>query len=359
MGGNASRLRADKVEMLDLLMLKHLHEGPLLEIASHLDIQSLSRLARTSIYFARFFKNGLEMAKRITHVLRGQETAILAMLEQSPDLLLAKGRSVDYSGRTYYNTPFQAAFLSHDVILCEKMEPLFDKLSDGKAKLAEQIHELFPNGMPEQTAYDLTRITQVINDSSVADIKAIFQKKKENTPIYREITSFREQFTALSLEEKFFNPKHLINAYSIYEKHENSWASPRCQAFWSLVIGYMQRFLPAFHAQVYCHGLSNAGLKEKNFMQEKNFKRSLQLISGSIMFPVAGDSGLGFDFGIYSASTRGRACRTRSGGGGDRAWAAARDLRLLENLVEQISQTYLAWGVDSQTPERPSANITP
>ena len=87
------------------------------EIASHLDTQSLSRLARSSRHFPRFFKNALEMAKAIKHALRGQETAILDMLEKSPELLLAKGCSVDYSGRAYYSTPFQAAFLSHDLIL--------------------------------------------------------------------------------------------------------------------------------------------------------------------------------------------------------------------------------------------------
>ncbi len=350
MDRNASRLRAGKEETPNISMLEQLPLGPLSEITSYLNQNELSAARKSSLGLAGLFKNDLEQAKAITFVLQGKEEAALALLEQSPELLLIKKKSVDYSRRSYYNTPFQAAFLSHDDILCEKMRPLFDKLPDGKAILVKQLDELFPKGIPEQTAYDLSSITQVINDSFDEDIKAVFNKQENDTPIYKKITSFREQFTAVSLEEKFFNPEHLINAYIIFDQHYDNWRSPQRQAFFSLIIGYMQRFLPAFYAQAYCQGLLNVNL------EEKNFKRSLKLEDGSLMLPLADGSGLGFTHGIYlwhgfavaaASATRARVCAVPLGG------------RCLKDFVEQIRQTYLAYGVDFQTPERPSANKTP
>jgi len=101
----------------------------------------------------------------------------------------------------------------------------------------------------------------------------------------------------------------------------------------------MQRFLPACYAQAFCQGPRHVNL------EENNLDRSPQLSAGLMIFPLHVGSGPGFDYGIYSVGTR--AYSAYRGGRG----SGARDA--FKNFVEQIRQTYLAYGVDFQTPERP------
>ena len=164
----------------------------------------------------------------------------------------------------------------------------------------------------------------------------------------KEITSFREQFTAVSLEEKFFNPKHLMNAHAIYDQNWLSWDKQQRRAFFSLVIGYMQRFLPAFYAQAYCRGLYNVLDDNVEEITLKTLNRSLSLANGSIMLPLADGSGLGFDWAI---------CSGRHGAETKEGWPAPWEaFGYFEEFCRVIRQTLLACGLDFQTPERPSAN---
>ncbi len=285
------------------------------------------------------------MAKPITHVLRGEEEDALAMINACPETLLMKRTSVDYSGRSYYATAFQAALLAHDVILCKKMAPLFNKLTDGQAEMARQFHELFPYGIPEQTPYDLASITKTIRVSSDADIEAVLNKKDYDSQFYREIKSFRENFTALSLEEKFFNPQHLTKAYHVYWIELDIWSVAQSRAFWCLVIGYMQRFLPACYAQAFCQGLKNVNIAAKNL------ERSFEMDRKEVFFPLGEAVGPGFDFGVYSWDLPGSR-RSRSG----RCVGLARGFN---DFLEQIRQTYSTSYIDYQAQEHPLANAVP
>ena len=65
--------------------------------------------------------------------------------------------------------------------------------------------------------------------------------------------------------------------------------------FWKKVIGYVQRQMTAYDAQVHCSGAWSV------LDNENAFKRLFGFCNGGEFFPLSVDSGLGFDFGCYSA----------------------------------------------------------
>ena len=134
MGESVSQLREE--ETSNTSMLEHLPDGPLFEIVQYLNQMDLSTVRESSLGLAGLFKKSLEELKPITFVIQGKEYEVLALLKKSSESLLIKKKSVDYSGRSFYNTPIQAAFFSHDIILFKKMIELFDKLPNGQAILA-------------------------------------------------------------------------------------------------------------------------------------------------------------------------------------------------------------------------------
>lgn len=78
----------------------------------------------------------------------------------------------------------------------------------------------------------------------------------------REVGNVSE-FTVLAIGETLFNSLHLIKAFDIDNKQFNAWSWGQRNLFWSQVIGYIQRFLPAYYAQAFCQRLYSI-VEEKN-----------------------------------------------------------------------------------------------
>lgn len=172
-------------------------------------------LSQTSKAMYAECKLPLAGKKLLSHIVRAEEALALKMINANPELLLYTSEATDYSNRTYSDyTPFQTALLCHDVTLWKKMEPYFDRLPGGQREKAKQVKILFPTGILQRTAYDFNVLTQTITHSSVADINAALQKKQNDTAICNALNQFRSNFKALTMQETFFNPSHLIKRHS-------------------------------------------------------------------------------------------------------------------------------------------------
>nr|HAT8715046.1 hypothetical protein [Legionella jordanis] len=333
-----SSIKMDDISNSSSLVLSDLPpEVFMMHMNCFLSNVSKARLSLTSSKFCQFFKDDFKkekaaVAKLNSHILRGEEKEALSMIETCPDRLSTRATAMDYSGRIFREvTPFQAALLSHDVVLWKKMEPYFDTIPDGLAEKARQFKKLFPNGLPKQKPYDFSALIQIITKSPNKDILALLDNPFDFTsPLGQAIKVFRENFTALSMKETFFNPQHLIESLKIYDEQFYLWSGNQLYLLFSQVIGFTQRFLPAYYAQGYCQRLDTLIEGTKPFLRTLIFEKST-------WFPLPSSTGLGFDIGAWDYS------------GGHVG---------LKRYVEQIHQNYLDLGVACSVPDHPPLAAT-
>jgi hypothetical protein len=275
----------------------------------------------------------------LSHIVRAEEALALKMIRANLKLLLHTSEATDYSNRTYRGyTPFQAALLCHDVALWKKMEPYFDRLTDGQAEKAKQFNALSPEGIPHGTPYDFSDLIQTITNSSAADIDAALNKTQNDTAICNALNHFRCDFTALAMQETFFNPSHLIKALEVYNEQFPNWSWEQRDLFWRQVIGYTERFLPACLAQAFIQGLYYIVEEQQPLVRSLKFKHD-----SDALYPLLDSSGLGFDFGIDPGGwglVEGRCPRWAAGG-------------RLSTYVEQIRQNYVDLRTACGVPESP------
>ena len=271
-------------------------------IGSYLGDKSKAQLSQTSKKLHGFFQDDLKKSaveNLYTYILCGEEKKALDMIAICPERLLLREKSVDYSGRIFKNvTPFQAAILSHDVTLWKKMEPFFDKLPYGQANKKRQFQEIFPEGLPEQKPYNFSALLECIHLSAEDKVQTLLDNPLDTkSTLGQALENFRKDFTRLAMEEKFFNPTHLIEVFNIYAQQciTKNWSSKQLCLFWNQVIGYTQRFLPACYAQAFCQGLYCVANDKQALTRSLACEDSQHLY-----FPLEDSSGLGFDFGIFS-----------------------------------------------------------
>ena len=262
-------------------------QGPIAKYLLKEDLLRLSQVSRTM-----FFAYCDPLAKTLlSHIVKGEEAEALQMIDANPRLLRIRSKAIDYSGRIYQDfMPFQAALLCHDVTLWKKIEPYFDKLPNGREEKIRQFKALFPEGLPQQEPYDFNTSVQVISASPDAEIKAALEKTQNDTKLRRALTTFRSDFTAVAMKEIFFNPLHLIEALKIYDAQFDRWSWNQRDLFWRQVIGYTQRFLPAYYAQAFCTGLYYISEQKESPRRSLNFR-----FGRGSYFPLSESSGLGFD----------------------------------------------------------------
>ncbi|WP_133130427.1 F-box protein [Legionella yabuuchiae] len=320
-------------------------------ISKHLSDKDLARLSRTSrTMFSLCHEPLAQRAVKtlLLHVIKGEEAEALKMINANLRLLFipSQATAIDYSGRSYKDyTPFQAALLSHDVTLWRKIEPYFNKLPNGQEEKARQFKELFPEDLPKQKSYNFNTLVQVISNSSDADIMAALRKENNDTSICEALKDFRTDFAALAMKETLFNPLHLITTLKIYDEQFTPWSWNQRNLFCNQVIGYIQRFLPACHAQALCQGLYSIVI-DKNPL-----RRSLNLqCDAGVYFPLTDLAGLGFDFGVYS----GTGARMQH----QHVAATRVESKLLRGYITQIQQNYLALSNACDRLDNPSRAVT-
>ncbi len=199
---------------------------------------------------------------------------------------MIKAKAKDYSGRTILGTAFQAAIGAGDKPMWEMMLPYFAGLEKGEA--LRQFHEQFPEGIEDEvSAEDLKEYYNAI-------ALAIISHKDQGLSA---IEKFRKQiaFQGEITQGKHFNLQHLIAAYQTYIDYFDALTNwDNRDLFWQKVIGYVQRQMTAYDAQVHCSGIQSV------LETERAFSRTLKFPGGEKFFPLSVDSGLGFDFACFS-----------------------------------------------------------
>jgi len=256
--------------------------------------KDLAKLSQTSKAMNKVVSGELNQhaaQKLLTHVVLGQQDKAEAMIKANPKLLSIKTSAIDYSGRTIIATAFQAAIGAGDTPMWEMILKYLEKDEELK-----QFNEQFPNGIEDDvSAEDLKPYYNGI-------ASAIINNEDNGT---LAIEAFRKEITAKKeiTQGKHFNFGHLVAAYQAYIYNFDALENwPNRAKFWQKVIGYVQRQMSAYDAQVLCSGIRNV-LDDKS-----RFSRTLSFVNGGEFFPLSPLSGLGFDCAA-------RVCWRRARGG--------------------------------------------
>ena len=223
----------------------------------------------------------LAAQKLVTHVVLGEQDKAHALLHANPKLLLIKSEAKDYSGRTIRATPFQAAIGAGDKPMWEMMLQFMEP-----EEASRQFHEWFPNGIEETPAklsidYDTIALS-IIHDADQGE--SAIKGFRSDITRQKEIT-----------QGVHFDLHHLLAAYQTYINHFDAFGTwEKRDLFWNQVIGYVQRQMTAYDAQIHCSGVQSV------LDNPRSFSRGLKLANAGDFFPLFPDSGLGFDFGCYS-----------------------------------------------------------
>ena len=252
--------------------------------------KELSELSKTSRILYCLAKPELDARKLLSHVVLGEQDKAKAMIKANPKLLLIRTKAVDYSGRTIIGTAFQGALGAGDKPMWNMMLPYLESLEKGEA--LRQFHEQFPNGIEDDVLAE--QLKDYYNALALAIINHADHGQSAIEEFRQGITSQKE------IEQgKHFNLQHLLAAYQAYIDNFDALTTwDNRDLFWKKVIGYVQRQMTAYDAQVHCSGV-------KSVLDNENaFKRLFGFCNGGEFFPLSVDSGLGFDFGCYSVAGR-------------------------------------------------------
>jgi hypothetical protein len=180
--------------------------------------------------------------------------------------------------------------------------------------MQQQIDEIFPEGIAAHIAAQkqksktefvpmLDELIAAIKNASDEDLKAALHNECNNSELYLVLNKFRAAFTDLSHSEKIFNPHYLLAAFeACVDKFDwNNLVLNKLVLFWSQVIGFVQRFLPATYAQAFAYSL--VGIVEYKHTGSRSFNSRFD--SGFSFYPLAiSFSGLGFNYAAYSGRDR-------------------------------------------------------
>ncbi|HAU0673210.1 TPA: hypothetical protein JBG80_12150 [Legionella pneumophila] len=279
---------ADELSLLEQVFskLQIYSEGFKPSFFTNKDIANLRLTSKTlnGVVFSEL--NPRAAQKLLTHVVKGEQAKAQAMIEKNPGLLLIKAKAIDYSGRTIIGTAFQGALGAGDKPMWEMMLPYFKDLKEGEA--LRQFHEQFPHGIEDEVS------AQELKDYYNAIASAIIHDEDHGLSV---IAGFRKEITSQKeiTQGKHFNLQHLLAAYQAYAANFNAFTNwENRDLFWQKVIGYVQRQMTAYDAQIYCSGVANV------LDNKKSLARTLEFFDGQTFFPLVDDSGLGFEFACFS-----------------------------------------------------------
>jgi hypothetical protein len=180
------------------------------------------------------------------------------MLKVVPDLILLRTTVVDYSGRINENvSAFECALGACDLDMVKMIEPYFDNLTntDGDQEKAEQFHKQFPEGIEAEPLYDFNTLAAVILNSDDVDIIAELKHEASKSNVSLALEAFRSNFSRRNITSgEIFNLQNLIRALDVYDLSIVRQTTSKFQRdlYWRQVVGYVQRYLSAYDAQVIC-----------------------------------------------------------------------------------------------------------
>lgn len=256
----------------------------------------------TSTFYNKYIRRKRELVPHLlTPGVHGDEDRVHAWIDSDPFWLLEKGIGKDHLNRKLNCTIFQLAVYAKDDDMCKRIEPYFDSITNGQAEKAKQLRECFPNGVEQQKPYDMTFLVNAIAEASEGEIIAtVGNQVFEGGVLLSAMHQFRNEFTAISLEEVHFNPFHVLKALQLYDLKFGRLSEYHRHFFCVQVLGFMQRFMPANFIQALLQGLYfiiRGGEELERSFEYRTGK-------GGIVFPIDHNvlAGLGFSHFLSSNS---------------------------------------------------------
>src|SRR3990167_7535542 len=236
------------------------------EIPPQATIQTLSRLAQCNKHLNKLFQPKVSAAKLLRLVLRGDQDEAEKILKANPALLYEKTKATDYSGRTFYCSPFQAALGAGDIWMLKMMQSIIESSQTQTTALLQYKEQCeTPDNrkamMLAQLEKDLKALEAAISQDPCT--KGQYGGEPTTQLAKDAIKNFQNHLDATSKEmiktgEHF--PLEMMTAiYKVYKKNwdNNAWDGNQLSCYSVDVISYALRFAPAVDAQWFRKGLVN------------------------------------------------------------------------------------------------------
>lgn len=270
--GNRTDKAVDETEtsFIDIPSPVVTHIGSFLEKNKDKDKATFSRLCLTThrFYQPEFDKQSAK--KLLKHVLQGKKSEALKMIEANPKLLFIRATAEDYAKDLDDHrriiqgwSPLEAMFGTGDIdmqkaVLTTQLgwwnQAYVDQVPNGRELAAAQLHEKFPNGFdyPPST-YDYSPVVKAItNDQTLIQTGRLSPETEET------LAKFRKDFMPGVVKQGFhFNLNDLIKACEVYNENYRLWNDNQESLFWRKVIGFLERLVTAFDAQVISQGITD------------------------------------------------------------------------------------------------------
>lgn len=223
----------------------------------NLSSNSLACMNRLGSKHARFQFKNYSIHDLMKCIVNNNIAGAERIIQYNPLLLTEKcDEVIEPSGFPIKNsTAFQATFrkraLEMMVMIRKYLQP---------DDLQKQLYDECPDGMPvAPPSFDLTTIIDAINQSSEHDIILALKNIKSDTQLATALETFRCAFHDTIKNETFFNPNHYLQAIILYNSRFPTWtitigggdkttkSTYKHQLFCCQVIGYIQRYMPAWY----------------------------------------------------------------------------------------------------------------
>lgn len=256
-------------------------------------------------------------------VVYGNEDGVLEMIQNDPRLFEQKATVTDYSGRVVDNaTPFQMALRAGDEVMAKKIKAIYHAANpeDAQAELDAQCNEIYPYGyaahLEEQkrraNLFECDIVNPLIvafNNASTVDLQTALEKRNNGSELHLKLQAFKDAFHRLSMEEKSYNPNHLLKVFEEYNRKIDAWNSnddnPNywlwLDLFWRQVIGWEERYMATNFLQSLCTGLRNLVKNGQRLQRTLTLRVHVHDTTRDILlFPLGSepDAQLGVDFAV-------------------------------------------------------------
>ncbi|KTD63446.1 hypothetical protein [Legionella shakespearei] len=235
-------------------------------------------------------------------------TALLAMLDKNPSLLLQAGNVVTPGGDEWKRvTIYEFLLGAGDYELAKQVQEYFSKIEQGEQRRIAQYERYKPHieGMLTQKPYDLRPLIELVKQASAEDVTALLNKDMtRKSALCDALIQFRKDWAPRTLTKPclHYNYASLQHAFELFD-HE--WVNlyqasgdncDKIRLVWRQLIGFEMRRLPGIDRCVIAQGMYYVVNEERAVARSYKFKSS----DGDFPVVASDDSivGLGGDFSV-------------------------------------------------------------
>ncbi len=302
-----------------------LQEGQIDFLSNYLEHPEVLAFSATCIAardMSATLRKRIALQSLLAAILNGQKELAVRILNARPELLLdSSAEATDVSGKKIFGmTPFQAAISSWDSVMVDAIYSAFIAKQRRTCFLSfnpvEEMYNQFVTIYPSCSATEIKgaheSLAQDFEDTLLARAYMAINEAREEELIFElnapgvvrhdsrlndELFHFRRQFAEMINQTEIFNFQYLIYALRSYidcfadfsGSHEEQWL--RRDLFWRQIVGFIQRFLPAWCGPI----LQRTGISDEfKKLYKAKYEHGLTLYAACNMR----DGNLGYNYAV-------------------------------------------------------------